>query len=112
MSRILNIHEAVNILNKHYVTDSAQMVSRWIREEKLPADRSDNRKIGWQILEDDLYDFISERNPGIVEIIAWYEENVLRGTLHEDLTSINVIGGNISGKDGLEGGRNQNKKQI
>jgi len=76
MEKTLDIHEAVFILNKHYVTDSPQMVSRWIREGKLQAYRSENRKEGWKIYEDDLYEFISEKNLGIVEMIKKYEEYV------------------------------------
>lgn len=76
MEKTFDIHEAVYILNKHYITDSPQMVSRWIRGGKLQAYRSENRKDGWKIYEDDLYEFIDEKNPGIVEVIQKYEDCV------------------------------------
>ncbi|MGM9986445.1 MAG: hypothetical protein ACI35O_04365 [Bacillaceae bacterium] len=66
MATILNTHEALKILNEHYITDSLQMVVRWIGEGRILAERSDYRKGGWRIKADDLYDFIEAVHPGLV----------------------------------------------
>jgi hypothetical protein len=73
---VYNIHEALKILKDHYVTDSLQMVSRWIREGALYGERSTNRKDGWLITQRDLDEFISERMPGMVELIAKHSDYV------------------------------------
>ncbi|MGM9986270.1 MAG: hypothetical protein ACI35O_03475 [Bacillaceae bacterium] len=73
--RILNTHEALKILKKHYITDEIQMVTRFIRNERLKAER-DSRKNGWRIREEDLYDFIEDERPGMVEIIYIYDRYI------------------------------------
>ncbi|RFU71448.1 hypothetical protein D0469_01715 [Peribacillus saganii] len=74
MGRYLNVHEALRILNEHYVTHSIQTVTRWIREGKIIAERTENRKDGWRIDEDDLYEFITDVHPGAVQLIQYYKE--------------------------------------
>lgn len=74
MGRYINVHEALKILNVHYVTDSIQMVTRWIREGRILAERSENRKEGWRILEEDVYEFANEVNPGIVQLLGYYND--------------------------------------
>lgn len=73
-----NVHEALYILKNYYVTDSMQMVTRWIREGKIKAIRSENRKDGWRIAHDDLFDFIEEDKPGLHSIMLKYEEDQAR----------------------------------
>ncbi|MFB5165837.1 helix-turn-helix domain-containing protein [Parageobacillus toebii] len=54
------------------------MVTRWIREGKIKAERSANRKEGWRIYHDDLFEFIEEQRPGLPEVMGvyeWYVEN-------------------------------------
>lgn len=63
-------------MKKHYVTDSIQMVTRFIRDGKLYAERSENRRDGYRIKESDLYDFIDNYYDGIVPAMAFYEEHV------------------------------------
>jgi hypothetical protein len=70
---VFNVHEALKILKKHYVTDNIQMVSRFIREGRLVGERG-TRKDGWKINESDLYDFIDEEKPGIIEIVYIYDK--------------------------------------
>ncbi len=43
------------------------MVTRWIRYGKLRGTRTENRKDGYLIEEDDLYEFNDRRNPGNYE---------------------------------------------
>ncbi|MDV7763998.1 MULTISPECIES: DNA-binding protein [Peribacillus] len=79
--RIYNVHQAIKILQEYYITDSIQMVTRWIRDGKIRAERSDNRKEGWKIHHVDLFDFIDEQRPGLPEVMAvheWYVENAFR----------------------------------
>jgi hypothetical protein len=73
LGRFLNIHEAVKILNEYFITDSVQMVSRWIREGRIKGKRSENRKEGYSILEDDLFDFIEEIRPGLIPMMDMYK---------------------------------------
>jgi hypothetical protein len=49
------------------------MVSRFIREGRLHGVRA-NKKDGWMIKEYDLYDFIDEEMPGIVEMVYVYDK--------------------------------------
>jgi archaellum component FlaC len=75
---VYNVHQALKILQQYYITDSIQMVTRWIREGKIRAERSENRKEGWRIHHDDLFEFIEEQRPGLPEIMSvyeWYVEN-------------------------------------
>jgi hypothetical protein len=68
-----NIHEAFKILKRHYITDNIQTVSRFIREKRLHGVRG-KRKDGWIIKESDLYEFIDEEKPGIVEMVYVYDK--------------------------------------
>ncbi|OXB93943.1 helix-turn-helix domain-containing protein [Parageobacillus galactosidasius] len=75
---VYNVHQALKILQEYYITDSIQMVTRWIREGKIKAERSANRKEGWRIHHDDLFEFIEEQRPGLPEVMGvyeWYVEN-------------------------------------
>lgn len=75
---VYNVHQALKILQQYYITDSIQMVTRWIRQGKIRAERSENRKEGWRIHHDDLFEFIEEQRPGLPEVMGvyeWYVEN-------------------------------------
>jgi len=75
---VYNVHQALKILQEYYITDSIQMVTRWIREGKIKAERSANRKEGWRIYHDDLFEFIEEQRPGlpvVMGVYEWYVEN-------------------------------------
>jgi hypothetical protein len=85
MERYLTSHQVVKILKEHGITDSLQMVVRWIRENKLPGIRTENRKVGYLVLEDDLYEFITEKNPGIVQMKLCYQDQVDKQVLPKDL---------------------------
>jgi hypothetical protein len=75
LEETLNIHEALKILKRHYITDNVQMVSRYIREGRLYGERT-TRKDGWRIKEFDLYQFIDEEKPGIVEMVYVYDRHL------------------------------------
>lgn len=63
MKELLNVKEATQILSKEGITQSEQIVRRWIREGKLKATQMENRKTGYCIFADDLTEFISKRKP-------------------------------------------------
>jgi|GEM_PF-4673851 len=86
--KIYNVHEVVKILMKYYITDSIQMVTRWIREGKINAERSENRKDGWKVTHNDLFDFIEDLRPGLPEIMAVYE-SFIEGDLNWKENNIN-----------------------
>lgn len=71
--REYNVHEVLAILQKYYITDSQQMVARWIREGKIQGIRSENRKEGYRVSEDELFEFIEEQRPGLPSIMQIYE---------------------------------------
>lgn len=62
--REYSVKEAAIIFKEYYITASEERVTRWIRDGRLPGSRTTNRKIGWKIREDDLYEFINYLRPG------------------------------------------------
>jgi hypothetical protein len=74
MGKRFTVHEALRILRDHHITESLQMVVRWIREDKLRGTRTENRKDGYLIEEDHLYEFITERAPGMVQLVEVHQE--------------------------------------
>lgn len=74
--RDYNVHEVLAILQKYYVTESQQMVTRWIREGKILATRSPERKEGYRIYEEDLYEFIEDQRPGLITIMDGYSQYI------------------------------------
>jgi hypothetical protein len=71
-----NVHEILAILQKYYITDSLQMVTRWIREGKIQGIRSEYRKDGYRVSEEELFEFIDEQRPGLPSIMKVYEEYI------------------------------------
>ena len=57
---MLNVSEVLTILEKEGLTSSRQVVLRWIRKGDLPAVQ-ESRKIGYQIEQSDLADFIAKK---------------------------------------------------
>jgi len=76
VSRDLNVEEALKILKAFYITDSIQMLSRWIREGTIVASRTENRKDGWRITVANLYEFIEKKRPGWPRILALYKQDI------------------------------------
>ena len=62
------------------------MVARWIREGKIHGIRSENRKEGYRVSEDELFEFIEEQRPGLSSIFQVYESYVkqLKPELQEE----------------------------
>ena len=59
-----NVNEALTQLQKFGITDSVQVIRRWLREGTLQGERSTDRKAGWRIHPGELARFITARNPG------------------------------------------------
>lgn len=57
----MNVKQALEILKSNGITDSEQTLRRWLREGKIAATRSKNRKLGYEINEDDFQRFIDVR---------------------------------------------------
>jgi|SRR5699024_2470275 len=57
----MNTEEAFNQLKSADITNSIQTLRRWLREGTIKAERSENRKVGFNIDEKDLQRFINER---------------------------------------------------
>ena len=57
---MLNVSEVLTMLEKEGLTSSRQVVLRWIRQGDLPAVQ-ESRKIGYQIEQSDLGDFIAKK---------------------------------------------------
>ncbi len=59
----LTVQEALELLKNEGITESDQVVRRWLREGKLKGVRSTNRKEGWRVDLNHLKQFINERKP-------------------------------------------------
>lgn len=88
-----DVHEVLAMLQKYYITESPQMVTRWIRDGKLQGLRSENRKEGYRVSEDALFDYIEEIRPGLPAIMEVYEEHIKR-LRHNQLKEVNHIQAN------------------
>ncbi len=62
---LLNVNEALDRLKQHGITDSEQMIRRWLREGRIQGQRSKNRKEGWRIPAEELNRFIEKNKPDV-----------------------------------------------
>lgn len=76
MLKEYSVHEVLAILNEFYIPCTQQSVTKWIREGKLPGVRTDYRKGGYRISEEDLYNFIEEERVGLPAIMSGYKEYI------------------------------------
>lgn len=60
----MNIEEALSVLKENEVTDSVQMLRRWIRQDKIKA-TMESKRTGYVVDVDSLNTFISEKKGGI-----------------------------------------------
>ncbi|MBB6451770.1 putative site-specific integrase-resolvase [Salirhabdus euzebyi] len=75
----------IKILGEYYITDSIQMVTRWIRQGRIKAIRSENRKEGYLINHEDLFDYIDEIRPGLPIMKAVYDSYIENLPLDEEI---------------------------
>lgn len=72
---MLTMFEALERLKETGITESIQVLRKWIREGKIKAEKTDFRKEGYRIHEEDLEQFIEERNPLYREVKQLRKEN-------------------------------------
>lgn len=67
---MLTVNEALEYLKKAGITDSRQVVRKWIRDGELKAipPEKGRRKDGYRIPHDELERFIAQRNPLYSEV--------------------------------------------
>lgn len=107
---MLTVNEAFELLKKEKITDSVQMLRRWLRQGVLKGHPSENRKDGWRIAKKELEQFIATRTPAPAkELIALREQNknlqakleilqLENKELKQQLANVtqgNITGGNI-----------------
>jgi len=109
---MLTVLQALEILKKYNITDSEQMIRRWLREGRIKGQRSENRKEGWQIPSVELNRFIENINPAVkyqkeIEVLKARvvqleaENSKLRNQL------ANIIKGNITNSNIRELNKNE-----
>ena len=60
---MLTADQVFEALQQHGITESRQMVNRWLREGRIKGERSANRKEGWRVSEEELNKFLDELIP-------------------------------------------------
>ncbi|MBD1373831.1 helix-turn-helix domain-containing protein [Hazenella sp. IB182357] len=73
---MLTVPEVLDILKEANITDSRQVVLKWIRDGKIKAESVQGekhgkgiyKKMGYQISQQELERFISEKNPHFLEV--------------------------------------------
>lgn len=74
MTRWINVQEAMQILEENYIKVSYKTFTDWLRTTVIPAVPSVNRKEGWIIREEDIFEFIDKKRPGLRKILQEYEQ--------------------------------------
>ncbi|HDR7509368.1 TPA: helix-turn-helix domain-containing protein [Bacillus toyonensis] len=82
MTRWINVQEAMKILEENYIKVSYKTFTDWLRKLEIAAVPSDNRKEGWSIREEDLFEFIDKKRPGLRQILQEYHH------LIQDITDV------------------------
>ncbi|MCB5895958.1 MULTISPECIES: DNA-binding protein [Bacillus cereus group] len=72
MTRWINVQEAMEILEENYIKVSYKTFTDWLRKLEIAAVPSENRKEGWSIREEDLFEFIDKKRPGLRQILQEY----------------------------------------
>ncbi|MEC2074466.1 hypothetical protein [Alkalihalophilus marmarensis] len=76
-----DIHETLRILRKFYITEDIQSVTRWIRAGEIYADPITNKKLGYRVKHEDLFEFINKKRPGLPEIMEVYDDYIKNGQI-------------------------------
>lgn len=82
MTRWINVQEAMKILEENYIKVSYKTFTDWLRKLEIAAVPSENRKEGWSIREEDLFEFIDKKRPGLRQILQEYQH------LIQDITDV------------------------
>ncbi|WP_242250053.1 DNA-binding protein [Bacillus cereus group sp. BfR-BA-01324] len=63
----------MKILEENYIKVSYKTFTDWLRKLEIAAVPSENRKEGWSIREEDLFEFIDKKRPGLRQILQEYQ---------------------------------------
>ncbi|MGY1419977.1 helix-turn-helix domain-containing protein [Bacillus cereus] len=107
MTRWINVQEAMEILEEHYIKVSYKTVTDWLRKLEIPAVPSENRKEGWSIREEDLLQFIEKKRPGLRRILQEYHHVVLDMNHMKKQMQILLQGNNIERDQIVEGSKKE-----
>lgn len=88
--------EALERLKKVGITDSIQVLRRWVRDGKIKAEKSLNKKEGYRIDLADLERFIEERNPLYKEVKQLRDEVYLLKSKIDELKKEVAKGGEVN----------------
>ncbi|TDL82094.1 hypothetical protein [Peribacillus frigoritolerans] len=78
MDKTISLFEATSILEEYYITESPQMVARWLREGRIEGESPKNRKEGWRISQNSLFKYIEKERPGLIDRVIFCEEHIER----------------------------------
>ncbi|WP_044784537.1 helix-turn-helix domain-containing protein [Bacillus thuringiensis] len=73
MTKWVNVQEAMEILEEHYIKVSYKTFTDWLRKLEIPGVPSDNRKEGWMIRQEDVFEFVDKKRPGLRQILQEYQ---------------------------------------
>ncbi|MGG3546253.1 DNA-binding protein [Bacillus paranthracis] len=73
MTKWINVQEAIEILEEHYIQVSYKTFTDWLRKLEIPGVPSDNRKEGWTIRQEDVFEFVDKKRPGLRQILQEYQ---------------------------------------
>lgn len=107
MTRWINVQEAIEILEEHYIKVSYKTVTDWLRKLEIPAVPSENRKEGWSIREEDLLQFIEKKRPGLRQILQEYHHVVLDMNHMKKQMQILLQGNNTERDQIVEGSKKE-----
>ncbi|MDC2863156.1 DNA-binding protein [Bacillus sp. BP-3] len=107
MTKWINVQEAIEILEEHYIQVSYKTFTDWLRKLEIPAIPSANRKEGWAIRKEDIFGFIEKKRPGLRQILEEYDGLV--EDMNQLKQQVQVLSGNREVMDKYEEELKENK---
>lgn len=107
MTRWINVQEAMEILEEHYIKVSYKTFTDWLRKLEIPAIPSENRKEGWAIRQEDIFEFIEKKRPGLRQILQEYQ-NLIRD-MSEVKQQVQVL---LHNKENVAPDHSEGKKSV
>ncbi|BCD01518.1 hypothetical protein BC30048_4420 [Bacillus cereus] len=107
MTKWINVQEAMGILEEHYIQVSYKTFTDWLRKLEIPAIPSENRKEGWAIRQEDVFEFIEKKRPGLRQILQEYQ-NLIRD-MSEVKQQVQVL---LHNKENIAPEHSEEKKSV
>lgn len=107
MTKWINVQEAMGILEEHYIQVNYKTFTDWLRKLEIPAIPSENRKEGWAIRQEDIFEFIEKKRPGLRQILEEYDGLVK--DIDQLKQQVQVLRGSREDTDKYEEELNENK---